>query len=211
MQITIINPNSTESMNQGIFESAARVASRNDKLRMLCVKESPALINSAVDEVNAAYWTLKKAIELSSVTESYVVACHSDPAVKAIGEATGKPVVGIGFASLHAAAKHAGPSAILAISEQSIPRKEALAKRYGFEGRFDTFATGYTEEMTDSDVFECLSRAIRLARKKKTYSSFVLGCAGMGCVAPRLRKELGLTIIDGTEEAVLSLLLKAWV
>lgn len=204
MQITIINPNSTESMNQGIFESAARVASRNDKLRMLCVKESPALINSAVDEVNAAYWTLKKAIELSSVTDGYVVACHSDPAVKAIGEATGKPVVGIGFASLHAAAKHAGPSAILAISEQSIPRKEALANRYGFEGRFDTFAT-YTEDMTDSDVFECLSRAIRLARKKKTYSSFVLGCAGMGCVAPRLRKELGLTIIDGTEQAVLSM------
>lgn len=205
MQITIINPNSTESMNQGIFESAARVASRNDKLRMLCVKESPALINSAVDEVNAAYWTLKKAIELSSVTDSYVVACHSDPAVKAIGEATGKPVVGIGFASLHAAAKHPGPSAILAISEQSIPRKEALANRYGFEGRFDTFATGYSEEMTDSDVFECLSRAIRLARKKKTYSSFVLGCAGMGCVAPRLRKELGLTIIDGIEQAVLSM------
>lgn len=205
MQITIINPNSTESMNQGIFESAARVASRNDKLRMLCVKESPALINSAVDEVNAAYWTLKKAIELSSVTDGYVVACHSDPAVKAIGEATGKPVVGIGFASLHAAAKHPGPSAILAISEQSIPRKEALVNRYGFEGRFDTFATGYSEEMTDSDVFECLSRAIRLARKKKTYSSFVLGCAGMGCVAPRLRKELGLTIIDGIEQAVLSM------
>ena len=192
-------------MNQGIFESAARVASRNDKLRMLCVKESPALINSAVDEVNAAYWTLKKAIELSSVTDGYVVACHSDPAVKAIGEATGKPVVGIGFASLHAAAKHPGPSAILAISEQSIPRKEALANRYGFEGRFDTFATGYSEEMTDSDVFECLSRAIRLARKKKTYSSFVLGCAGMGCVAPRIRKELGLTIIDGIEQAVLSM------
>lgn len=205
MQITIINPNSTESMNQGIFESAARVASRNDKLRMICVKESPALINSAVDEVNAAYWTLKKAIELSSVTDGYVVACHSDPAVKAIGEATGKPVVGIGFASLHAAAKHAGPSAILAISEQSIPRKEALANRYGFEGRFDAFATGYTEEMTDSDVFECLLRAINLARKKKTYSSFVLGCAGMGCVAPRLRKELGLTIIDGIEQAVLSM------
>ena len=209
MQITIINPNSTESMNQGIFESAARVASRNDKLRMICVKESPALINSAVDEVNAAYWTLKKAIELSSVTDGYVVACHSDPAVKAIGEATGKPVVGIGFASLHAAAKHPGPSAILAISEQSIPRKEALANRYGFEGRFDAFATGYTEEMTDSDVFECLLRAINLARKKKTYSSFVLGCAGMGCVAPRLSKELGLTIIDGTEQAVLSLLLNA--
>lgn len=205
MQITIINPNSTESMNQGIFESAARVASRNDKLRMLCVKESPALINSAVDEVNAAYWTLKKAIELSSVTDGYVVACHSDPAVKAIGEATGKPVVGIGFASLHAAAKHPGPSAILAISEQSIPRKEALANRYGIEGRFDAFATGYTEEMTDSDVFECLLRAINLARKKKTYSSFVLGCAGMGCVAPRLRKELGLTIIDGIEQAVLSM------
>lgn len=192
-------------MNQGIFESAARVASRNDKLRMLCVKESPALINSAVDEVNAAYWTLKKAIELSSVTDGYIVACHSDPAVKAIGEATGKPVVGIGFASLHAAAKHPGPSAILVISEQSIPRKEALANRYGFEGRFDTFATGYTEEMTDSDVFECLLRAINLARKKKTYSSFVLGCAGMGCVAPRLRKELGLTIIDGIEQAVLSM------
>lgn len=55
MQITIINPNSTESMNQGIFESAARVASRNDKLRMLCVKESPALINSAVDSCQYVY------------------------------------------------------------------------------------------------------------------------------------------------------------
>lgn len=207
MRITIINPNSTQAMNQGILESAKRVASRDDELRMLCVKKSPALINSAVDEVNAAYWTLKKAIELSSATDGYVIACHSDPAVKAIQEATGKVAVGIGFASLFAAAKFPGPSAILAISAKSIPRKEALAKRYGFEGQFDTFATGYTEEMTEDEVFECLSKVIGIAQKKKKYASFVLGCAGMGCVAPRLRKDLGLKIIDGTEEAVL--LLKA--
>lgn len=205
MRITIINPNSTEAMNQGILESAKRVASPADKLRMLCVKESPALINSAVDEVNAAYWTLKKAIELSSETDGYVVACHSDPAVKAIQEATDKPVIGIGFASLNAAAKKKGKAAILAISEKSIPRKEALAKRYGFEERFDTFATGYTEEMSKEEVFTCLARAITLAQHRGEYSCYVLGCAGMGCVAPQLRKDLGLTIIDGTEEAVLSL------
>ncbi len=205
MRITIINPNSTEAMNQGILESAKRAASQADELRMLCVKESPVLINSAVDEVNAAYWTLKKAIELSSVTDGYVVACHSDPAVKAIQEATGKPVIGIGFASLNAAAKKKGKAAILAISEKSIPRKEALAKRYGFDGRFDTFATGYTEEMSKEEVFTCLAKAITLARQSGEYSCYVLGCAGMGCVAPRLRKDLGLTIIDGTEEAVLSL------
>lgn len=205
MRITVINPNSTEAMNQGILNSARRVARRNDVLRVVCVEESPALINSAVDEVNAAYWTLKKAIELSSVTEGYVVACHSDPAVNAIREATGKPVVGIGFASLNAAAKRKGKAAILAISEQSIPRKEALAKRYGFEGRFDVFATGYTEEMTEGQVFTCLSKAIASAQRMGSYTSFVLGCAGMGCVAPQLRKELRLAIIDGTEQAVLSL------
>ncbi len=205
MRITIINPNSTEAMNQGILESARRVARSGDELRMLCVKESPALINSAVDEVNAAFWTLKKAIELKPLTDGYVVACHSDPAVKAIYEATGKPVVGIGFASLNAATKQQGKAAILAISEQSIPRKEALARRYGFEGRFDTFATGYTEEMSEEEIFACLAKAIALAQQVGEYTSFVLGCAGMGCVAPQLRKKLGLRIIDGTEEAVFTL------
>ncbi len=202
MEITIINPNSSASMNAGILESAERVATREDSLRMLCVKESPALINSAVDEVRAAFWTLKKAEELASSTEGFVIACHSDPAVKAICEATGRPTVGIGFASLAAAARLGGKSAILAISEKSIPRKTELAKRYGFEGLFDTFATGYTEQMRKEEIFECLSNAINEALKKRAYASFVLGCAGMASVATGLREKFELPIIDGTEEAV---------
>lgn len=202
MKITIINPNSSVSMNAGILESAKRIATPEDSLRMLCVEESPALINSAVDEVRAAFWTLKKAEELASSTDGFVIACHSDPAVKAIREATGKPAVGIGFASLSTAAKLSGKSAILAISEKSIPRKTELAKRYGFEGLFDTFGTGYTEEMREEEILDCLSRAINEALKRGEYASFVLGCAGMASVATSLREKFRLPIIDGTEEAV---------
>lgn len=201
-EITLINPNSTLAMNSVILGSAERAAGCSVALRVVYVEESPSLINTDADEIRAAYWTLSKVKMLQNSTDGFVIACHSDPAVSAVEEETGKKTVGIGFASLSAAARYAGKSAILAISEHSIRRKTALARRYGFEGRFDTYASGYSEMMSESEILQCLESAARIALQKADYASLVLGCAGMGCAAPMLRKRLPIPVIDGVEEAV---------
>ena len=209
MRITLINPNSTEAMNAAIESSAARAAAccPSVSLRTCCVRESPALINSDADEVRAAYWTLQKAEVLADSSDAFVIACHSDPAVGAVGESTRRPTVGIGFASLAAASKLGGPVGILVISEKSAPRKARLVRRYGFTGSFKSFATDYREDMGEKEVLDCLTAAARRALADGV-QSLVLGCAGMGLAAPRLRETLGIPVIDGTEEAVRLLLVQ---
>ena len=203
MRILLINPNSSESMCPVILEAARRAAGAGTELSVTYVKESPALINSDKDELEAAFWTMQKAKSEAGKADALVIACHSDPGIAAIAEATGLPVVGIGYASMSAASESRGPVAVLVISEKSAPRKVRLAKRYGLDFDFDCVATGYTEEMAPEEVTELLLEKCREALKRRPYSAFVLGCAGMSSAAPSLRVRLpGVEIIDGTEEAV---------
>ncbi len=205
MRICLINPNSTQAMN-AVIEQAAKsaVADMDEKIEFICrhVEQSPALINSDAQEVQAAYWTMQKTKELSDQADAFVIACHSDPAVGAVAEVTGKPCYGIGSSSLKAASAYAGESAILVISEASVPRKKALARRLGLEDRFVSIPTGYNEEMSNDEVVECLEHTVESALKQQNFSTVVLGCAGMSCVASRLRQKISIPVIDGTQEAV---------
>lgn len=207
MRIALINPNSTEAMNAAVEAGAARIAAEYPSLMAYtcCVEESPALINSDVDEVRAAYWTLQKAQTLADSCDGFVIACHSDPAVGAVSELTGKPTCGIGYASLAAAAKQGGSVGILIISEKSAPRKLRMIRRYGFNGKFTSYATGYSESMKEGEVIDCLMSAAQSAIADGV-KTLVLGCAGMGLAAPALRDSLYIPVIDGTEEALRLLL-----
>ncbi len=205
MNICLINPNSTESMNQAILQSAKRGAENEDEtvqFSILSVPESPPLINSDVDEVKAAYWTLNRAEKLKNTADAFIIACHSDPGVGAVQEATDKPSYGIGASSLLAASRHDGLGAILVISSRSIPRKERLMAKLGLTGRFVSVPTGYREDMSEAEVLNCLLKASGKALRDSRIRSIVLGCAGMGTAASRLREQLPVPVIDGTEEAV---------
>lgn len=119
---------------------------------------------------------------------------------------TGKPALGIGSSSLLAAAASCDRAAILVISEKSVPRKVAFAKRLGLKGRFFSVPTGYTEHMTEAETLECLMKAAREALREGA-GALVLGCAGMGSAASEMRRILGVPVIDGTEVAVRALVL----
>ena len=59
-------------MNQAILQSAKRGAENEDEtvqFSILSVPESPPLINSDVDEVKAAYWTLNRAEKLKNTAD----------------------------------------------------------------------------------------------------------------------------------------------
>lgn len=204
MKICLINPNSTEAMNAAVLASAQRAAAQlaGVELSALCVAESPALINSDAGELQAAYWTMQKARTLAGSFDAFVIACHSDPGVDAVAEVTGKPVMGIGRASIDAALAHPGRAMMLVINAASIPRKERVLARLGLTDRFAIVPTGYTEQMSAAQTVECLTTAARRAQQAAPCTSIVLGCAGMGSAAPALQRALGLPVIDGTEEAV---------
>lgn len=207
MRICLINPNSTQAMNATIEQAALRaVADLNENVEFICrhVEQSPALINSDAQEVQAAYWTMQKARQLCDQADAFVIACHSDPAIGAVAEVTKKPCYGIGSSSLLAASSYPDLSAILVISEASVPRKAMLARRLGLEGRFVSIPTGYSEGMNNSEVVDCLEHAAQKALKEHDFSSVILGCAGMSCVATQLRQRFTIPVIDGTEEAVKS-------
>lgn len=209
MRICLINPNSTESMTRTILAAAQGFASGVPALEVRAVTcpRSPSLINSDAEEVEAAYWTLAAARAESPRADAFVIGCHSDPALSAVCEATGKPAAGIGSASMLAAARLGGLPAVLVISGRSVPRKTRMLRRLGIGQKFLFVPCDYSEDMPQEAVFErLLSRSRDAVAEGAT--SVTLGCAGMSEATRFLREQLApVPVIDGVEEAIRSLLI----
>ena len=62
--------------------------------------------------------------------DAFIIACHCDPNLDAIQEISDKPVIGIGEASMRIASILGHRFAILQTTEESVPLKEALVRKY---------------------------------------------------------------------------------
>lgn len=206
MRVLIINPNSSPAMS-AVIETAARSALQKNSISMqvtvVGLPNSSPLINSSLEDVEAAYHTVCKVRESEGEYDAFVIACHSDPATDALSTLTSKPVMGIGFASLYTALLFGQKITVFGISEASIERKYALIRRYGFDAsRFTVIPTHYSENMNRQDVADCLIKAGRCALEKYESDAFVLGCAGMAVAAAETRDILHKPVLEGVEEAL---------
>jgi len=210
MNILVVNPNSSTSMNEVIFQAANQAAQQTSgaskeytNISIIGLSKAPALINSALDETLASYYLIEKIKEICHSYDGFIVACHSDPGVLALRELTRKPVLGIGYASIYSSLLYGENITILAISEKSIVRKQKMLKNYGFDNRnFSIMPTGFNEEMSLAEAKEKLLQAGRKAKAEFHSDVLVLGCAGMAVLADGLAKELRIPVIDGVAVAV---------
>jgi len=196
MRILIINPNSDPEMTAAIQRSADHFA--NGEFDVVCepTPGAPQFIETYEDQIRAAPGMVQLIRENEDEFDAFIVACHCDPNLDAMKEISGKPVVGIGEASMKIASMLGHRFSVVSTAQHSIPNKEALVRKYHLESLLASVRAP-EDEMATADDEEKYLQAARSAIEEDMAEVIVLGCAGMTGLDKRLEEKLGAPVLDG--------------
>ena len=105
MKIKIINPNTTQSMTDSIYDAALRSADPETEILAVSPKTGPDSIECYVDEYLSVPGVLQEIIkgDREEKADAFIIACFGDPGLSAAREITDKPVLGICESAITAA------------------------------------------------------------------------------------------------------------
>ena len=207
MRILVINPNASVEMSDVIREQLAVVRRPDTEIAVVNPPGAPPAIESALDEVRCVPPTL----DLVSTAradgfDAIVIACFSDPGLDAAREATTLPVVGIQEAAMHLAAQLGHRFSVLTTLAHRAPVRERAALLHGLDRRLAScipLNLPVLETVVDRErVVERVVTAGRQAIERDGAEVLVLGCAGLGDLAPRVQAMLGVPVVDPNAAAL---------
>ncbi len=203
-RILVINPNSNETVTQGLSE-ALEVLRWSGGPDILCetLAEGPFGIESQRD-VESVTLPLRDLVAGRDDADAFVIACYSDPGLHVCREATGKPVLGIQACGVLTALSMAERIGVLALSSGSIRRHLRYLRQMGIDlslvserGLDLTVA-----ESASGETYDRLRRVGEALRDEDGAGAVILGCAGMARHRTALERDLGIPVIDPTQAAV---------
>jgi allantoin racemase len=198
MRILIINPNSDSVMTRAILKSAKAFAGNDFKVDCRLTPGAPKFIDTYEDQIKAAPGMIQLLRENEEDFDAFVVACHCDPNLDALKEITGKPVIGIGEASMKIASMLGHRFAVISTDARSIPIKEALIWKYHLQ---DVAASVRApRQMPNDKKTSSGEKYLRIAQEAVTEDRadvIVLWCAGMTGLDKRLQETLSVPVLDG--------------
>ena len=136
-RIIVINPNSTESVTEGIDEAVAplRMAG-GPEIEAVTLAEGPPGIESQTDADGVIAPLCDYIRARDNEASAFVIACYSDPGLYAAREATRWPVFGIAECGMLNALMLGEKFGVIAILSASIPRHARHVRALGLESRF---------------------------------------------------------------------------
>ena len=138
--------------------------------------------------------------------DAVVIACFSDPGLDAAREATTLPVVGIQESAMHLAAQLGHRFTVLTTLAHRAPVRERAALLHGLERRLAScipLDLPVLDTVVDRErVLERVVAAGRLAIERDGAEVLILGCAGLGDLAPRVQEILGVPVVDPNAAAL---------
>jgi allantoin racemase len=196
MRILIINPNSDPEMTTAIEKTATDFAGVEFQVVCMSIDSAPRFIETYGDQLRTGPAMLQLVKSCEEAFDAFIVACHSDPNLDALKEASPKPVVGIGEASMKMATLLGHGFSVITTDKHSVPGKLALARKYHLDGslvsvRAPERAAGFAN---DADMVLTLAKA---AIDEDLAEVIVLGCAGFTGMDKRVQQQLGVPVLDG--------------
>lgn len=204
-RITVINPNTTESMTAGIAQSARAVAGPGVSIRAVTSAMGPVSIESHYDEALAVPGVLQ-VVAGDPDADAFVVACFGDPGIEAAREVAAVPVIGIAEAAMKAATLVGNRFSVVTTLGRTIGRAWHLVDQHGLHRQCaDIHACEIPVLDLDDNreaTFTSVYAASRAALRADHSDAIVLGCAGMAWLPDRLSDALGVPVFDGVASAV---------
>lgn len=207
MRILIINPNASQTMSQVIRDQVLAVARPDATIDVVNPLGVPPAIESSLDEA-ACIPPMLELVKRAPAQgyDAVVIACFSDPGLDAAREAVDIPVVGIQESALHLAAQLGHQFSVLTTLKHRKPLRERAALIAGLDRRLAScrpLDLPVLETVEDRDhVMQRIVSVGRQAIDEDGAEVLVLGCAGLGDLAERAGRELGVPIVDPNMAAV---------
>lgn len=207
MRVLVINPNASIEMSDVIREQLHAVARPDVQVDVVNPPGAPPAIESALDEAACVPPMLSLVREARDRGyDAVVIACFSDPGLDAAREATDLPVVGIQDAAMHLAAQLGYRFSVLTTLKHRAPLRERAALLAGLDRRLAScrpLNLPVLETVVNREhVVQTIVSIGRRAIEEDGAEVLVLGCAGLGDLAIRASRELGVPVIDPNAAAL---------
>jgi allantoin racemase len=208
MKLTVLNPNTTESMTRLIERNAAAVAGAGVRLVAVNPSSGPASIESHYEEALAAVALLdviKADQEGPDPSDGYLIACFGDPGLDAAREVSPGPVVGIAEAAMRTAQYLGRFFSVVTTLARTTGRANELVDRYGARGACRSVRACDVPVLdleTDAEARKKVLRECERAITEDGAEVIVLGCAGMADFCAGLAAELGVPVVDGVTAGI---------
>ena len=202
-RILVINPNSNESVTEGLRESLQEFNSSAD-IECCTLEEGPFGIETGEDIANVIPLVLQKISE-SPEFDVYVIACYSDPGLAECKVMFSKPVFGMQRSAIEKAISIGDKFGVLALSEQSIERHLAYMRGLGLDGQLAgelSLDISVDEAANDAASFGKIINQGRRLIDESGADVLILGCAGMASHRKPSEKVLQVPVIEPAQAAV---------
>lgn len=202
--LIVINPNSSQSVTQGIDAAIDPLRSFGIPIRCLTLTKGP----SGIESQRQADLTIGPLLELAVAQQDaagFVIACFGDPGLHALRDQTRLPVVGIQEAAVMTALTLGQRFGVIAILQKSIPRH---LRAFGGMGVIDRLAGDRAlglgvAELADSE--RSLNAMIATGKKLRDDDGanvLIMGCAGMARYREPLQQATDLPVVEPSQAAV---------
>lgn len=201
--LIIINPNSSQTVTDGIDAAIAPLRRFGAPIRCLTLAEGPAGIESQ----RQADLTIAPMLRLAAAQKDaagYVIACFGDPGLHALRDQTALPVVGIQEAAVMTALTLGQRFGVIAIMPASIPRH---LRAFGAMGVLDRLAGDRALGLGVADLADpdkSLGAMIATGKRLRDEDGanvLIMGCAGMAQYRETLENETGLPVVEPSQAA----------
>ena len=204
IHLTVINPNTTESMTALVAQEARRVAGPDTVVTARTPAMGPASIESHYDEALAVPGLLQVVRE-DTEADAFVLACFGDPGLDAAREAASRPVIGIAEAAMKTASLLGRSFSVVTTLSRTVGRAWDLTRVYGLERQCaGVHACDIPVLELDEDrdrTYAVILSFAKTAMAQDGSDAVVLGCAGMAGLPELLTAELGVPVVDGVAAA----------
>ncbi|MEW9920256.1 aspartate/glutamate racemase family protein [Marimonas sp. MJW-29] len=202
--LIVINPNSSQTVTDGIDKALNPLRSFGIPIRCLTLAEGPP----GIENQRQADLNIAPMLALAAAQEDaagYVIACFGDPGLHALRDQTALPVVGIQEAAVMTALTLGQRFGVIAILPASIPRH---LRAFGAMGVLNRLAGDRALGLGVADLAdEGKSLAAMIATGKRLRyedgaNVLIMGCAGMARYREPLQEATGLPVVEPTQAAV---------
>lgn len=203
MTLVIINPNSSQTVTDGIDAAVDPLRRFGTPIRCLTLPDGPLGIESQrqADLTIAPMLTLAAA---QSDATGYVIACFGDPGLHALRDQTNLPVVGIQEAAVMTALTLGQRFGVIAIMPASIPRH---LRAFGAMGVLNRLAADRALDLGVADLSDpdkSLSAMVAIGKRLRDDDGanvLIMGCAGMAQYRDMLEAETWLPVVEPCQAA----------
>lgn len=202
--LIVINPNSSQTVTDGIDAAIAPLRSFGIPIRCLSLAEGPP----GIETQRQADLTIAPMLRLAAAQKDaagYVIACFGDPGLHALRDQTELPVVGIQEAAVMSALTLGQRFGVIAILPASIPRH---LRAFGAMGVLDRLAgdralgLGVADLADPGKSLDAMIATGKRLRDEDGANVLIMGCAGMAMYRDLLQEATGLPVVEPTQVAV---------